>query len=286
MDGVQTTLGECPDMRWGDKRKARAKEWALRSKPLCLETDMNTSAKVAKEVQEVAGTVSAALLIALVLRTFMFQPFTIPSDSMEPGLRNGDYIVVSKFSYGWSRYSVPLGLPFFRGRILGREPQRGDVIVFKLPRDAGRTDYVKRLIGLPGDRVQILKGVVYVNDEAVRREALGIMPDPDNPERSVLLVREKLPDRAYSTFSATPDAPSESTGVYAVPPDEYFFMGDNRDNSLDSRWPADVGVGFVPAENLVGKVQIILLSWRDTAFFKPWTWVTRLDLTRCFRRVV
>ena len=247
---------------------------------------MTTYGKFAKERVDLARTIALALLIALVLRVFLFQPFTIPSDSMEPGLRNGDYIVASKFSYGFSRFSVPLNLPLFRGRIFRREPERGDVIVFKLPRDAGRTDYIKRLIGLPGDRVQVLNGVVHINGRPIPQVRLGATLDPDSPGRAVEAVQEAMSKRRYVTFSETPGAPSENTGVYVVPKDQYFFMGDNRDNSQDSRWPGDVGVGFVPAENLVGKAQIVLVSWRGASLVQPWTWFTRLDLTRCFRPIV
>jgi signal peptidase I len=235
-----------------------------------------------QEIGSAAKTICLALLLALALRIFLFQPFTIPSDSMEPALRNGDYIVVSKYSYGWSRYSIPLGLDLFRGRIAGRTPARGDVIVFKLPRDKGRTDYIKRLIGLPGDRVQVLRGVVYINGKPLPQAPLGAVWDPDAPLRRVMQVAETMPGgKRYTTFKEASGREGEDTGVYVVPQGQYFFMGDNRDNSLDSRWPAEVGVGFVPAENLVGKARIVLLSWREgVSLLKPWTWVTRLDARR------
>jgi signal peptidase I len=247
---------------------------------------MNTETP-AQEAGSIAQTIVLALLIALALRILLFQPFTIPSDSMEPALRDGDYMVASKYSYGWSRYSVPLHPPLFDGRIAAKAPRRGDVIVFKLPRDQGRTDYVKRLIGLPGDRVQVLHGVVFIDGRPLPQTPLGWTRDPDAPSRQVMALTETLPDgRRYTIFREAADREGDNTGVYVVPRDRYFFMGDNRDNSLDSRWPEAVGVGFVPAENLVGKAQSVLLSWKDGAsVLKPWTWITRLDPRRILLRL-
>lgn len=247
---------------------------------------MNTDL-LAQEARSLAKTVIPVLLIALILRTFLFQPFTIPSDSMEPALRDGDYMVVSKYSYGWSRFSVPLSPPLFSGRIAGRQPRRGDVIVFKLPRDQGRTDYVKRLIGLPGDRVQVLHGVVWLNGRPLPQTLLGWVQDPDAPSRQVLRLSETLPGgRGYTIFREAADREGDNTDVYVVPQDHYFFMGDNRDNSLDSRWPEAVGVGFVPAENLVGRAEAVLLSWKGGApVLKPWTWITHLDPGRILLRL-
>lgn len=235
---------------------------------------------------EAPKTLAFALLLALGLRTVLFQPFTIPSDSMEPALRNGDYMLVSKFDYGFSRFSPPIALPLGERRLLGRRPQRGDVIVFKLPRD-GSTDYVKRLIGLPGDLVQVVHGVVRLNGQPLAQRALGPAPDPDNPARIVTLVRETLPDgRNYLTFHEEADHHGENTQAFVVPEGQYFFMGDNRDNSADSRWPMEVGVGFVPAANLEGRARMVLLSWRaGAAILKPWTWLD-LDWRRFFKPVV
>jgi signal peptidase I len=237
-----------------------------------------------QEMVELGKTIVYALLIALVLRTILFQPYTIPSDSMEPALLQGDYIVVSKFSYGWSRYSLPLGPPLFKGRIFGHSPTRGDIIVFQLPRDPSQT-YIKRLIGLPGDRVQLKDGTVSVNGKPIPRTALGPGQDPDMPETAVERYREtKANGHSYEVMQQTPLHDEDTTDVYVVPDGQYFFMGDNRDNSLDSRWPGQIGVGFVPAENIVGKAQIILASWRQGAsLFKPWTWFTNIQLGRFFR---
>ena len=238
-----------------------------------------------KELVETSKTISFALLIMLVVRVVVFQPFTIVSSSMEPGLVTGDYVVVSKWRYGWSRASFPFDPPLFRGRIWGRAPARGDVVLFRLPRDPGQV-YIKRLIGLPGDRVQVVSGEVRVNGKAILSQAAGLVEDHDAPGRIVPRVIETRPDgRRYETYGGAAGHEGDDTGVYLVPAGSYFVMGDNRDNSLDSRWPKEVGVGFVPAENLIGRAETILLSWREgAAIFKPWTWL-RLDPGRFAKSV-
>ena len=239
-----------------------------------------------RELAEIAWTIGLALLLTLVLKVLVFQPFTIPSASMEPNLLEGDYIVVSKFSYGYSRYSAPLALPLFPGRVFGHAPQRGDVVVFKLPRD-GRTDYIKRLIGLPGDRIQMKAGVVYLNGVAVPRGVLpSVMMDSGYGfTRSVERFEETLPNgRRYMTYDYGTDGDLDNTQVYVVPAGHYFFLGDNRDNSLDSRVPSAIGVGFVPAENIVGRAQVILLSWgKGAEILQPWTWFMQARPERFFR---
>ena len=221
----------------------------------------------------------------LVLRTAIFQPFTIPSSSMEPTLVTGDYMIVSKFAYGWSRASVPFDPPLFSGRIFSRAPARGDVVVFRLPRDPGQ-NWVKRVIGLPGDRIQVLGGRVIVNGRDIPRTPLGFAQDHDAPARPVMQMRETQPNgRAYVTYGGRLGGEGDDTDVYVVPAKSYFMMGDNRDNSLDSRWPRELGVGFLPAENIVGKAEIVLVSWRrGSALFKPWTWLN-LEPARFFRPV-
>jgi signal peptidase I len=234
---------------------------------------------------EFAKTIGAALLIALVLRVALFEPFTIPSDSMEPGLQTGDYIVVSKWDYGWSRHSIPLGLPLFKGRVLAAHgPRRGDVVVFKLPRDPKET-WIKRVIGLPGDRVRVQGGTVFVNEKLILQSDAGLTQDPGAPEVTVQRRIEHRPDgRAYVTFDRGPGHEGDDTGTYLVPEGHYLMMGDNRDNSLDGRWPGSVGVGYVPAENLVGQARIVMLSWRDASILKPWTWLN-VDFRRFFQAV-
>ncbi|WP_293452788.1 signal peptidase I [Phenylobacterium sp.] len=241
----------------------------------------------ARELWEVVKTIVYALAIALVLRVIFFQPFTIPSASMEPNLYEGDYIIVSKFTYGWSRHSIPFSPPIFHGRIFEHPAHRGDIVVFKLPRD-GHTDYVKRVIGVAGDRVQMKDGLLYVNDKLIQREPLSPVREDIGfgVVRDVARFEEKLDSgKTYTTQDFGPDNPLDNTGVYVVPEGYYFMMGDNRDNSLDSRVPpADDGVGYVPAENLVGKAQIILLSWKPQAsIFKPWTWVLDARPSRFFK---
>jgi len=236
------------------------------------------------EMFEVVKTVLVALAIALVLRVVFFQPFTIPSASMEPNLYEGDYIVVSKYAYGWSHHSIPFSPPLFHGRIFERAPKRGDIVVFKLPRDT-KVDYIKRVIGLPGDRIQVRGGVVYINGERVPRVETGVVREVENfTERDVQRYRETLPEgRSIMVNDYGPDGDLDNTSVMVVPDGHYFMMGDNRDNSMDSRLDASIGVGFVPAEDLVGKAEIILLSWKQGAsLFKPWTWVMNLQPSRFF----
>ncbi|HRD46349.1 MAG TPA: signal peptidase I [Caulobacter sp.] len=233
-----------------------------------------------KETVEIVKTVVYALLIALVLRIFLFQPFTIPSASMEPNLLQGDYIIVSKFSYGYSKHSVPFSPPLFKGRILASEPKRGDIIVFKLPSDTG-VDYIKRLVGLPGDRIQVKGGILYINEKAVPRvyDGVGAAGVCWNGADVARFSETNPEGRAYKTYDCGPGGDLDDTPVFLVPAGHYFFMGDNRDNSADSR--ADVG--FVPAENLEGKAQIILLSWhKEAELLKPWTWITQARPSRFF----
>ena len=245
--------------------------------------DVKKSAK--DEFTEIAKTIFYALLIALVLRVLLFQPFTIPSASMEPNLYEGDYIIVSKWNYGYSKHSIPLSPPIIKGRLFGSEPQRGDIVVFKLPRD-NKTDYIKRLIGLPGDRIQMRDNRLYINDKLVPDVLVGPV-DVDLGQgftSQATALRETLPNgRTFTIQDFGPGGRLDSTGVYTVPAGHYFMMGDNRDNSIDSRVAPFEGVGLVPAENLVGKANIILFSWKPGAsLWKPWTWFTHLRPSRFF----
>ena len=239
----------------------------------------------ANELTEIIKTVVYALLIALVIRVLLFQPFTIPSASMEPALLQGDYIIVSKFAYGYSRHSMPFSPPLFKGRAFDRAAHRGDIVVFKLPRD-GHTDYIKRIIGVAGDTIQMKGGVVYLNGAPLPRKELSPATEmsPFGFSHPVQRFLETLPSgKSYVTYDYGPDGDVDNTGVYVVPPKSYFMMGDNRDNSQDSRYPEAIGVGYVPEENLVGKADIILLSWDDKAsIFKPWTWFLNARPSRFF----
>ena len=234
---------------------------------------------------DILRTVAIALGIALVFRIVAWQPYTIPSSSMEPGLVTGDYIVVSKFAYGWSRASLPFAPPLFEGRVLGSGPKRGEVVVFRDRLDQGKT-LIKRVIGLPGDRVRVTGGVVSVNGVAIPRAAMGPAEDRDDPEVRPLRFDERLPSgRTYVTFDRGEGAPGDDTGVYIVPEGGYFMMGDNRDNSLDSRWPAGSGVGFVAAQDIVGRADLVLVSWNPGAgLLKPWTWLD-LQWDRLFKPI-
>ena len=222
---------------------------------------------------ETVKTVVYAVLIALVVRTFAFEPFNIPSGSMIPTLLIGDYLFVSKYAYGYSRYSFPLGFPPFSGRILESMPERGDVAVFKLPRD-NKTDYIKRIVGLPGDRLQVQDGLLYINGEAVERERVEdfVIEDRFGNRERVRRYRETLPDGvSYYVLDRTSNGILDNTEVYEVPPGHFFAMGDNRDNSSDSRVLDNVG--YIPADNLVGRAEILFFSTNGSAaFWEVWKW--------------
>ena len=236
------------------------------------------------EGMEIFKTIFFALLIALVLRVVLFQPFTIPSASMEPNLSEGDYIVVSKWSYGYSRHSIPFSPPIFSGRIFGQEPERGDIVVFKLPRD-NETDYIKRLIGLPGDRIQMIDNVLHINGTALPNVEMS-RQDVQNlyTSQTVIQQRETLPEgRQVNIQDWGPGHPADNTEVFEVPAGHYFMIGDNRDNSQDSRFDELSGVGYVPAENLIGKAEIILFSWSPGAsLWNPVSWFSKVRPSRFF----
>ncbi len=216
---------------------------------------------------ETVKVVVQALLLALVIRTFLFQPFSIPSGSMMPTLLIGDYLFVSKWSYGFSKYSLPFSPDLFDGRILGSSPERGDIIVFRKPNEV-QTDYIKRLVGLPGDRVQMRDGVLYINGQAVPKEPDGFFTSESGAQ--IPKYRETLPNGVtYDTLDAEPNSVGDNTREFVVPADHYFMMGDKSDNSLDSRFD----VGYVPFENLVGKAQVIFFSMEnDASPLQIWEW--------------
>lgn len=208
-----------------------------------------------------------AVLLAMIVRTFMFEPFHIPSGSMKPTLLIGDYIFVSKYSYGYSRYSFPFGPPIFDGRVWFSKPERGDVVVFKLPKDPS-INYIKRLIGLPGDSIQMRNGVLYINGEAVKLKRIDNFIDKQSGDKVIRQYVETLPNGVeHLVLDELRSGPLDDTGIYRVPQGMYFFMGDNRDNSTDSRVYSEVG--FVPEANLVGKAQVIFFS-SSGPFWQIW----------------
>lgn len=232
---------------------------------------------------EFIKTIFFALLIAFVLRVVLFQPFTIPSASMEPNLYEGDYIVVSKWSYGYSKHSIPFSPPIFDGRILAQAPKRGDIVVFKLPRD-NKTDYIKRLIGMPGDRIQMVANVLHINGQPVRDVVVSGADVTNMYGMPIVRMRETLPEGKTITIQDFgPGNDLDDTPVFEVPAGHYFMMGDNRDNSIDSRVEQSQGVGLVPEENLIGKAEIILFSWSPGAsLWNPISWFSKIRPSRFF----
>jgi len=208
------------------------------------------------------GLLALLLAVAVLLgfRSLLYQAFSIPSGAMKPTLLIGDYIAVAKYPYGFSRYSLPGAPPLFAGRIFAGQPRYGDVVVFRLPRDPS-TEYVKRVVGLPGDRVQMIHGLLHINGTPVPRERLEDAVETDTSGRATRgkQWRETLPNGvAHVTLDLMDEGFYDNTPVYVVPPGHYFMLGDNRDNSLDSR--ALTQVGYVPFENLVGRVDRIIFS--------------------------
>ena len=245
-----------------------------------------TKSKNAGGVLETIKTVVYAVLIALFVRTAAFEPFNIPSGSMVPTLLIGDYLFVSKFSYGYSRYSLPFGLPLLSGRIFFTPPDRGDVAVFKLPRD-NATDYIKRIIGLPGDHIQMKSGQLYINGIMAKRERVE---DYVYREGSTTIrlaqYNETLPNgRQHRIIKMGDNERLDNTKEFVVPPGHYFMMGDNRDNSSDSRDP-NGGVDYVPVENLVGRAEFLFFSTDGSAhLWEPWKWLFAVRYDRPFEGI-
>ncbi len=233
-------------------------------------------------------TILFAVIIAFAVRTFAFEPFNIPSGSMIPTLLVGDYLFVSKFSYGYSRHTVAFGYELFDGRLLAGMPERGDVAVFKLPRD-DKTDYIKRIVGLPGDTIQMRNGVLYVNGTASEMERVEDVVISKGPGREIRAAQylETLPgsDQPHRIIHEDMDGPLDDTPVYRVPAGHYFAMGDNRDNSLDSRVAS--AVGYVPEENLVGRAEYLFFSLAEgTHFLELWRWPWDVRFGRFFEPVI
>lgn len=219
------------------------------------------AAKKSGGLWDTVKTLIYAVMIALFIRTFAFEPFNIPSGSMIPSLLVGDYLFVSKYSYGYSRHSLPLSLPLIPGRVFSSEPERGDVAVFKLPKD-NKTDYIKRIVGLPGDEIQVQEGRLYINGKLVDRRALPgySAKGPFGSTSNIPQFEETLPNGVtHLILEKTDRGQLDNTPVYTVPPGHVFGMGDNRDDSLDSRVLSEVG--YIPMENLVGRAEFIFFSY-------------------------
>ncbi|MBT4888193.1 MAG: signal peptidase I [Rhodospirillales bacterium] len=239
----------------------------------------------ASELMDMIRTVIYAVLIALFVRTFGYEPFNIPSGSMKPTLLVGDYLFVSKLSYGYSKHSLPQSLPLIDGRIFFSEPERGDVAVFKLPKD-NKTDYIKRIVGLPGDKIQVIEGILNINGEPVGRMKIDDFIEMGHSENNFNRspqFEETLPNDVKHAILEISDVQMfDNTDVYTVPEGHYFGMGDNRDRSRDSRFLYDVG--YIPVENLVGRAEFIFFSINGSVW-EFWKWPDTLRLERFFQSI-
>ncbi len=231
-------------------------------------------------------TLLYALIIAIIIRSLIIQPFYIPSSSMELNLLVGDRLFVTKYSYGYSKHSFPFSPPVFKNRIFEKVPKRGDIIVFKTPSD-NRTDYIKRLIGLPGDTVQFIDGNLYINNNQVLRTLIS--DDKNlfcgNQKINVSFYKEKLPNNKSYIASYRNDISFVNSDKYLVPQNHYFFLGDNRDCSKDSRFLSEVG--YVHRDNLVGKAQFLFFSSnsREGSIFEIWKWSKIIRFDRFFKKL-
>ena len=231
-------------------------------------------------------TLIIALIIAILIRSLLIQPFYIPSSSMEPTLLVGDRIFVSKYTYGYSKHSFPFSPPILNKRIFYSKPNYGDLIVFKTPSD-NRTDFIKRLIGLPGDEIQIIKGELFINKKKIFRTKIGDRSDIRcaSYEQEVFEFKEELPNKKIHVAIYKKEGSMLNTDVYIVPEKHYFFLGDNRDCSKDSRFLSEVG--YVHKDNLVGKARVLFFSSnsRNESIIKFWKWDKTLRLDRFFKKI-
>ncbi len=232
-------------------------------------------------------TLFYALIIAIIIRSFLIQPFYIPSSSMEPTLLVGDRIFVTKYSYGYSKHSLPFSPPIFNGRVIFSNPERGDIVVFKTPVD-NRTDYIKRLIGLPGDRIQFIDSNLFLNNNEIFKSRISKI-DKIYCGKNVIDVftyQEKLPNGKLYNAVYLKNFSFRNSDIFVVPKDHYFFLGDNRDCSKDSRFLSSVG--YVHKDNLVGKARFIFFSSDKSigSIFSFWKWHKSLRLNRFFKKII
>ena len=225
-----------------------------------------------------------AIFIALLIRSFIFEPFNIPSGSMKPNLLVGDFIFVSKYSYGFSKHSLPFSIPLIPGKIFANTPERGDVVVFKTPEN-NRTDYIKRVIGLPGDKIEIKNGIIFINGSEILRKKLNDFIDTDHKtsNKRVRMYNEYFFNKEINILDITDNGIVDNTQLFNVPENHFFVMGDNRDNSQDSRFISTVG--FIPYENLVGKAQFIFFSLENARFLQIWKWPNSIRYERIFQKI-
>lgn len=269
------------DKKLPTQQKAKVKE---------LDVPKEAPLNAKEEAAEFFKTAVIAILLAVIIRSFLFEPFNIPSGSMKPTLLVGDYLFVQKPAYGYSKYSFPFGLAPIEGRMWAKEPKRGDVVVFKLPTNPN-IDYIKRVIGMPGDTVQMRRGKLYLNGEEVPREAVGLKKFDDEYLGEVTMMEyiQTLPDGTmFSIYEESDRELLDDTQIFTVPEGHYFMMGDNRDNSQDSRanHKAPNAVGFVPYENFVGRADFIFFSTNGHAkVFEVWKWPWTIRLDRIFRDI-
>ena len=226
-----------------------------------------------------------AIFIALLIRSFIFEPFNIPSGSMKPNLLVGDFIFVSKWSYGYSKHSLPFSIPLIPSKIFSNIPERGDIVVFKTPEN-NRTDYVKRVIGLPGDTIELNNGIIFLNGSEIYRKKLNDFIDTDKNAsiKRVRQYKEYFLNKEFEVLDLTDNGIVDNTRLLKVPDGHFFVMGDNRDNSQDSRFISTVG--FIPYENLVGKAQFIFFSLENARFLQIWKWPNSIRYERIFQKIL
>ena len=228
-------------------------------------------------------SISFAIFIALIIRSFIAEPFNIPSGSMKPNLLVGDFIFVSKWSYGYSKHSLPFSLPLIPNKILSKIPDRGDVVVFKTPEN-NRTDYIKRVIGLPGDKIKIINGNINLNGKNIARKKMKDFFDNDKNAslKRIRKYKEFHDSISFDIIDIMDNGIADNTQLFEVPDGYFFVMGDNRDNSQDSRFKT---VGFIPFDNLVGKARFIFFSLENSRFLEFWKWPKAIRGSRIFKKI-